>query len=143
MNIDQLVEQYKTVEELKIFVGSQFKQIMALTKKLKELEDKNEELQKKANRPQNLEAVAQINETGNLITPDLKVLNDAKTIAQVQIRKLKEEAFSRELTLEETKKLDIFNKILTEKQEVAKKSENPTKVLNEQELLALVQSSNG
>jgi len=143
MNIDQLVEQYKTVEELKIFAGSQFKQILSLTKKIKELE---EQLNKKEAAPKTQiepSSLGQLNADGNLVGPDLKVLNDAKTIAQVQIRMLRDVSFGRELTLEETKKLDIFNKILTDKEEVKKKDEKPIKAISDNELLTLINGSNG
>lgn len=130
MSIDKLVEQYKTFDELKLFCEQQFKQILSLTKKNRELEDKL--------------AVSKVFEPTNLPVPqgtDLKVLDDAKTISQVQIQMLKQTAFGRELTLEETKKLEIFNKILNQQEEKDKPLRVNAKVLGETDLLKLIENA--
>lgn len=137
MDINQLTEQYKSMEELKVFCGAQFKQILNLSKKIKELEEKNQELQKKVKENNNLSVLKP--EFSNLNpTVDLKVKSDAETVAQVQIKMIKEQAFHRELTMEETKKLEIFNRILTQPEEKQKPIKADAKVLSENELLAAV-----
>lgn len=139
MDIVQLTNQYKTIEELQIFCMSQFRQILQLSKKIKDLEEKNVQLDKKSKTSNNLDVSEPSLTSLNLVDPvTLKVLNDAKTIAQVQIKKLKDEAFTRELTLEEVKKLDIFNKILIDKEEKPKEKPLTAKTLKEDELLNLI-----
>lgn len=138
MDIKQLTEQFKTFDELEIFVGSQYKQILNLSKKIKELEEKNKELQERVKENNNLSVLKP--DTSNLSIPGepLKLLNDSKTIAQVQIKMLKEEAFGRELTLEETKKLEIFNRILTEKEDKKEPIKANAKVLDDSQLINLI-----
>lgn len=138
MNIEKLLEQFKNTEELEIFARSQFNQIVQLTKRNKELEAKNAELIKQSNN--SVQEVPQI----DLSKSPLEVLDDAKTIAQVQLAKIKKESFERELSLEETKKVEIFNKILNV--DLDSKKKNPKEEiekLDEKELLKLVMVKDG
>lgn len=143
MNIDGLISNFRSFDELKVFCESQFKQILALTKKNKELEDKITDLNKKAREQNKQELIQKSNDSQQLISPDLKVLNDAKTISQVQLRMIKDLAFDRELTLEEAKRVEIFNRILNESDENNKNKtlKADAKVLNNNELLKLVESN--
>lgn len=134
MNIDQLTEQFKTMEELKIFCQSQFKQILQLSKKIKELEDKNNDLVQKSKENKTLSLV----NVDNTLPTNLGLKDDAEVIAQIQIKMLKEQAFGRELTLEETKKLEIFNKILKQPVEKDKPIKVDAKVLKEEDLLKVI-----
>lgn len=134
MNIDQLTEQFKTMEELKIFCQSQFKQILQLSKKIKELEDKNNDLVQKSKENKTLSLV----NVDNTLPTNLGLKDDAEVISQIQIKMLKEQAFGRELTLEETKKLEIFNKILKQPVEKDKPIKVDAKVLKEEDLLKAV-----
>lgn len=137
MNIDNLLENCKTEAELKAFCSSQFKQVLQLSKRNKELEEKlleskkeSKELVKKEmnNSPILLEA-------GNI-----KGQEDAKQIAQVQLEMLKDLAFDRELTLEEAKRVELFNKILTDKvQEEDKPLKASIKVLKNEDLMKMVE----
>ena len=143
MDISELIKSYKTYDELSVYCGSLFKQVLNLSKKNKELEEKNKELQDKVRVTNNAQVVAEANNSVNLIEPGsgLKVLNDARTIAQVQLKMLKEESFGRELTLEETKKVEIFNRILVEKEEKKEPLKAGAKTLDDAQLLALVNSN--
>lgn len=134
MDINQLVKDFKTFEELKAFCESQMKQILIMAKKIKDLEEKNKQLSKPSNEINNL---ALVPASSNLPTnrPNLMLEDDAKTIAQVQLRMLRDEAFNRELTLEEVKKLDIFNKVLNVKEEKDKPIDVSVKKLSNEELL--------
>lgn len=131
MNIDQLTEQFKTMEELKFFCESQFKQILQLSKKIKDLEDKNSDLVAKSKENKALSIV----NIDNTSSSNLGLKDDAEVIAQIQIKMLKEQAYGRELTLEETKKLEIFNKILKQPVEKDKPIKIDAKVLKEEDLL--------
>jgi hypothetical protein len=130
--IDNIAKQFKTFAELQQFCEIQFKQLIDLQQKLKDLEDKNKQLQK-------------IIDTGSFIvgspTDVKKLLSeslDAETICLSQLKILNRISEDRELTLEETKKTEIFYKILTSIQSKGKKKEDPTGELNEEELLTLI-----
>lgn len=136
MNIDQLTSQFKSFDELKIFCESQFKQILQLSKKNKELEDKLADSNKKVKEINKVEAS---NLSVPTLAPGMKLLDDAKTISQIQLKMLKDLSFERELTLEEAKRVEIFNKILNDEKEDKKKPlKADAKVLQESELLKLV-----
>lgn len=143
MNIEQLTEQFKSFDELKVFTESQFKQILALSKKNRELEDKLAEINKKLKTQEKQELIQSSNNSQNLLSPEFKVLDDAKTIAQVQLKMLKESSFDRELTLEEAKRVEIFNRILTDDRKDDKKTlKADAKILKEDELLKLIENGN-
>ena len=123
MNIDQILDQYKSMEELKIFVGIQMKQIQTLTKKNKELQDK-------------------LDNAGKLPTElpvDFKVSKeDAKTISEIQLFLLKQEAMKRELNTDEAKRVELYNRILKEAGANKKPGEVDPSELPLGELLKLV-----
>lgn len=145
MNIDNLIAQMKSEEELKVFIASQYKQIIQLSKKNKEAEDKISELSKRIRDNDKKEVLANGNISVPTVGPGVKVLDDAKTISQIQLKRLKDEAFDRELTLDETKRVEIFNKILN--MEPPEKKDKPlkadAKVLQESDLLYLIEGSSG
>lgn len=143
MDVSKLIEQYKSEDELKIFIASQYKQIIQLSKKVKESEEKIAELTKRlkdADKREILSGSTNLS-TPAIVGPGVKLLDDAKTISQVQLKMLKDQSFERELTLDETKRVEIFNKILNT--EIPEKKEKPlkadAKVLSGQDLLKLVE----
>jgi sulfur transfer protein SufE len=143
MDINQLTENFKNFDELKVFCESQFRQLLNLSKKNKELEDKISELNKKIKEQNKQELIQASNNAQNVLTPDFKVLDDAKTISQVQLKLLKEASFDRELTLEEAKRVEIFNRILNEEKKDDKKTlKADAKVLKEEDLLKLIENGN-
>lgn len=141
MNIEELTRQFKTYEELQVFAASQFKQILNLSKKIKELEEKNSELNKKSKETNKLQVISETKEVG-AINPNLVVKNDAKTIAEIQLKILKDMAFDRELTLEEAKKVEIFNKIANVVEEKPKTIKADAKTLDTNDLLSLIENDN-
>jgi hypothetical protein len=141
MDIKQLTEQFKTYEELQLFCSSQFKQILTLSKKIKELEEKNADLTKSVKQGNALSVIPPKDlSTGT--SNNLLVKDDAKTIAQVQLKLLKEMAFDRELTLDEAKRVEIFNKIANAQEEKPKTFKADAKILNTDELLSLIEKDN-
>lgn len=140
MNIEELTKNFKTHEELKIFCESQFKQILTLSRRIKDLEEKNAELSKKAKENNSLKVVEnkELAPTGT----SLLIKNDAKTIAEIQLKILKEMSFERELSLEEAKKVEIFNKIANVVDEKPKTIKADAKTLNTNDLLSLIESDN-
>jgi hypothetical protein len=136
MNIDQLVQNFKTFEELKIFCESQFKQVLQLSKRNKELEDQISELKK-----QSKDLVKkEFNSSPILLEAgSIRGQEDAKIIAQIQLKLFKDLAYDRELTLDEAKRVDLFNKILIDP---SKEDDKPlkanVKVLKNEELMLMV-----
>jgi len=131
MDISKLIENYTSVDELKIFCAAQAKQIQTLNKKIKEMED---EVAKAKKASKEL-----VKTQGNLTVPgQFTVLDDAKTIAQIQLNLLKEKSFEQELDSDEAKRVELYNRIL--KDEVAKK--DPVKatveITKSEDLLKLV-----
>lgn len=98
-NIDSLISNYKSFDELKIFAEAQFKQLQTLTKKNKDLQDKLDKA---------IKAVPTLIEVPNL---DISK-EDAKTIAEIQLFMLKKEAMNRELNTDEAKRVELYNRIL-------------------------------
>lgn len=140
MNIDSLINQFKTEDEMRAFIGSQFKQILQLNKQIKELESQVTELKEK-NKTSSLQLVK---ENIPLTTIDFSVSNnDAKTISQVQLARLKEVSLERELTLEEAKKVSIYNEIIKIREDANKTIKANAKVLNENDLIKLVEDNSG
>lgn len=141
MNIDNLIANFRTFDELKIFCESQLKQIMQLSKKNKELEDQNIELKKASKElvKKDMNNSPILLEAGNV-----KGQEDAKVIAQVQLKLLKDLSFDRELTLDEAKRVDLFNKILIDP---SKEDDKPlkanVKILKNEDLMKLVDNGNG
>lgn len=134
MNVDKMLEQFTTVEEMKIYCSSQAKHIQQLSKENKELKEKLATASKEAKTIVKRELSTPANNDG------LKVLDDAKTISQIQLNVLKDLSFERELTTDEAKRVEIYNRIMTGTQE---KKDKPLKadveILREADLLKLVE----
>lgn len=142
MNIDSLISQMKSEEELKAFINSQFKQITQLTKQIKDLETKLLESKEKVKQNNNLSVINQTQVPTQ--QQDFSIPSeDSKVIAQVQLKMIKELSFERELTLEETKKVQIFNEILKVKEDKPVTLKANAKVLKENDLLSLIENTSG
>lgn len=59
-----------------------------------------------------------------------------ETICKMQLKKLNANSLSRELTMEETKKVEIFTKLLIALQQRPKREDNTAKDLSDDDLLA-------
>ena len=136
MNIDNLIKDFQTYEELKIFCESQFRQVLNLSKKIKELEEKNKELSKTQKENNNLAPIS----PASLVSSSIIIQDDAKTISQVQLRVLKDKAFEGELTLEEAKRVEIYNKILNQVDDKPKTLKADARTLDEADLLQLIKT---
>lgn len=121
--------QNKTSEELQAFIEAQQKVIIQLNKKIQKLEaEKNQ-----------LENLAKNSPTQLIATENL--LNDGATeeaICTVQIKRLEEISLGRELTLEETRKLETFSKILAVLRNNPKTIEAKGKEIKTSDLLQIV-----
>lgn len=134
-SIDKMAEQFTSPEELKAYSEAQYKTILSLNEKLSIAQKEIEQL-KAANTKLSQESV--IKST----VPDgsqFKV-TDEETACVIQIALLKANALERELTMDETKRLEIFVKtlqIIRNKVET-KKPEKDTSKMSTEELMAFM-----
>lgn len=138
-SFNKMISEFKSFEDLKKFSSAQHTTIIKMGKKLKELEEENRKLR----------AETKIAEaSGTTPTPQNSnpiILNanisDEEIICLTQLSFLKQTSQDRELTLEEAKKVDIYNKILSGLKE--KEKQNPGKPFegaSDEELLRLVKN---
>lgn len=133
LNIDDILTKFTSIEEISAFCHTLHKQNANLLKKNKELEDKVKELV----------AIKPIN-SGNLLTLNVNTsANDAKNIAQLQLQVLKNKSLSEELSMEDAKKLEIYNKVIQSSEE-KNKNAIPTDatVLSDSDLINQLENLN-
>lgn len=108
-SIDKLAEMYASDDEdQKVFLEAQRATIISQTKQINEARRKLEELSKQ------LQELTIENTRLKALSPESKEMDkeDPETIAIVQLALLRSYAMQRELTLEETKKYEIYTKTL-------------------------------
>lgn len=115
-------------EDLKIFSDAQTATIISLNKKINELNREIERL-----KSQNIPSI-----TSSIVTD----VDDEETIARTQLNLLKNVALTRELTYEETKKVDIYAKLLISLMGRKKEKGLPGDEAETADLLKIVESSN-
>ncbi len=128
--IDSLIDQFKDIDELKIYTQSQQKTIFDLNKKLKAIEEENNSLKALCDK----KIIQELDENEK----QLEYSSDEEAICKRQLQLLKQLAFNRELTLEETKKVEIYSKI---NGATTKKKVDPFTQTDTKELLKLVESN--
>lgn len=135
-DIDRMAEQFSTVAEMKKYSNAQYMTIVSLSKKINELQDENQDLKK-----QLLNSTPKEITEENQIIESLKMGADYEVIAKIQLNRYKEVAMERELSLEETKKVEILTKVLfagqVKAKDPAKPNEHPDVMTNE-ELMKLL-----
>lgn len=129
---DEMIKEFKEFGELKSFAESQMKTIQELSKRIVALEQERDHLKN-------------ILETTTDLLEKPKILlfenynNDEEVIAKQQLAMLKQRSDTSELTLEETKKVAEYSKILRELgQKKDNKKEIEVKALSDDELLKLL-----
>lgn len=130
-----LLDQYKDEKSLKSFAEAQLKTITQLTKRVKELEDKNAHLQKMLE-----DGTPLLRGEGSIQTEGL-LTTDEEAIVTIQLNRLRDVSLGRNLTLEESKQLDVYYKILNSIRNQPKTIVLKTKNLTTQELIALESST--
>lgn len=118
-------------KEKQDFIEAQYRTILDLTKKNKKIQEEVDELKKVISSTNRLEMNERM---PNII--DLAE-SDEVSIARIELRKLKERSFDETLTLEETKKVEIYSKILSNNANKPKDINGQAKVLTDTELLKL------
>lgn len=130
MKIQELAEEYKKDNDLENIIDVQTKTLIKVQKKIKQLEDENEHLKKLLK-----------NTTPIVVSMD-EVGLDEELIARSELRKLRQVSQDRELTMEETKKVEIYSKILSNLANKPKTIEVKAKNLKSEELIGLLETSN-
>jgi archaellum component FlaC len=139
---DKLMEKFaQNPEDLRQYAEAQYKTILAQSQKIAKLEEEKEELMKKFAELSNDLAGAKA--MGTLTGNSQFDVDDVEATSVLQLSRIKELALHRELTLEETKKFEIFSKVLREQRGKPARNEKdgpkPEAMTNE-ELLKLIDS---
>jgi hypothetical protein len=107
-SIDKMAAQFNSLEELQAYCDAQYKTILTLNAKLqlseKELEDLRDQIA--VLKHEQLLNNAKQSSSNQFAT------SDEETACVIQIAMLKEHSLVRELTMDETKKLDTFVRVL-------------------------------
>lgn len=132
-NLDSMQKEFvKSVEDKEIFIKAQNNTISMLTKKVNELEKENNLLKRQ------IKDLKDNNSFEDKLKVNTQRGSDDEIICLTQLKLLREIAEERELTMEETKKTEIFIKALNSlKQEQNKKPEGATDLSNDN-LLSLL-----
>lgn len=134
-----MLDEAKDLAELRVFSEAQQKTIVKLSKKNKELEEEISHLKRL------LETTAPIistNEAAPAVSADKFLTTDQEAICRMQLNRLKEVSYERELTLEEAKRVEIFSKIINVLENSPKTIKVETKNLDNKELLSLIENQN-
>lgn len=135
---NRILNNFTNVDDLKEYASSQYRTIITQSKKITELERKVESLESKL---QESEKKAAVNSVLSLDQPEGS--SDVETTCMIQIAMLKGLAMNRELTLEETKKLEIFAKTILAvrgKPVAEEKKKDSAPRLTTEQLLAMANS---
>ena len=125
MNIDDALQKFKDFAELEAYSRAQYLTIVDLTKKLQKAEEEAKHL------------LGLVGHQPTNIIPSSELLDNEEMICIVQIERLRQISESRELTLEEARKLEIFNKIVAGvRQEKTKDVSGKAGALSNKELIA-------
>lgn len=138
MSMKSMFEETKELSDLKAFSEAQQKTIVQLTKKVKQLEEERDQLKSQINAPVPTPS-SNIEPSGAIA--DKFLTSDQEAICRTQLMKLREIAFDREMTLEETKKVEIFSKILTSLENAPKTIKIDTKSMDNSDLMGLLEES--
>ncbi len=136
--IDKLAEQYATTEDdAKAYQKAQQATIIAQTKEINALRKKLEEISRQC------ESLTIENTKLKALNPSIETsgISDEESICLVQLALLNNMSMQRELTLEETKKVEIYTKTLLSLRAKAPKEEAPSVGnLSNEELLAAMKA---
>lgn len=125
----EMHDQFKEYAELKAFSEAQNKTIIDLTKKINQKDEEIVHL--KAILEKSTPIIASDKTPAQTLLTD-----DEESICRMQLRKLRDISMSRELTLEETKKVDIYAKLLLNFKEKGKRPTDNAKNQDTNSLLA-------
>jgi len=133
----KIIDSIKDFDDLKEYSNAQYATIVAQSKKITELERKLESLEGKLIKSE------QANTVNSVLSPSQEGKgSDAETICLIQLALLLGAAKNGELTLEETKKVEIYSKTLQmlKGKDIDKKPADTGKALTNEELMMLMNS---
>lgn len=134
VSVDKLISKFKTETELRTYCDIQFKTITKLNKQIQEKEEEIAHLKQLLEKSTPLLSKT---EEGILIET-----TDEEQICRTQLRRLRDVSMNRELTLEESKKAEIFVKLLKGQIQVKENDdEAAVKKMSPAELIALVKDN--
>lgn len=134
--VDKTVAQYKDFNQLQEFAQAQQTTIISLSKKIQKLEDERDHLKKLLE-----STVPLFNEPGKVIASGKLLTSAEEAICVMQLDRLRDISLERELTLEETRRVEIFSKVLASVKSKPKDSDSKAKEMSNEELLALVENN--
>ncbi len=124
---------FKTEEELQAYVDAQQHSFIEVSKKVKNLEDENENLKKKIEK-------LKLEQTKSTISSlEASETSHSEIICLSQIELLKKRTEERELTYEESKKFEIYTKIYQQIRTAKKTNNEELEKLSNDELLSVIQ----
>ena len=132
-NITSLGLEFKDTLQAQIHIKVQHNTIVALSKEVQKLKEKNEHLESIVSKQ-----TPTINK--NSIVKSSFENDDEETICRVQLRMIREKSLNTELTLEEAKRVEIYTKILLSKQNQPKTLVVESKNISNDQLLAAFES---
>jgi hypothetical protein len=131
-NLKNLLNSFKTPDELRAYIEAQQQSLIDVSKKVKKLEKEKEELEKKLKK---LESTSKI--TGNEQL-DIEGISNSELICLTEIEKLKRLTEDRELSYQETQKFDILQKVLNQINSNKKNKDSSLAKVSDDELLRLI-----
>ena len=138
--VDHVAELYSNTDsDLIALSKAQSKTIVSQSKEITELKKQKEQLEEEVKRLHT--EVVTLKATGAAGGTQQFSTSSSETICVVQLAMLEQLSMNRELTLEESKKVELFSKVLRDERGKAAKSEEdtPAKLSNE-DLLKAMQS---
>jgi RIO-like serine/threonine protein kinase len=135
MNMDQMINDFNSMEELRAFATSQFRTILEQSKKISTLEAEVEHLKEllESNSP-----ILAPTDSNTLAI--VQEMSDEEAIATLELKKLKEISLRQELSTEEAKKYAIYTKALQEIRGNAKRQDDPVGKMDNEQLAKFAES---
>jgi len=132
MNINEISKDFADYAALLEFCTAQQATILSISKQLVSLETKNKHLEDLLSKTSPL----LVKEQSEPLT-EMFLSSDEESICRMQLQKLRDVSIERELTLEESRKVEIYSKILLQLQNKPKTIRVEAQKLSDVELLAL------
>ncbi len=124
------IKSFKTEEELKAFIEAQRLSFVAISIKVRNLEEENENLKKKIEKLKLEQVKSSVSD---------QEMSNSEIICVSQIELLKKRTEERELTFEETKKFEVLTKIYEQIKSNKKSNDDELKNVSTEDLLTVLQ----